>query len=63
MLPSTEADISFIKACKTENLIPTFAKEKLSIKKVNRKLLYKMVEFVMEAELKVNTIQRKNWKI
>ena len=47
-----EADISFIKACKAEQLIPTFAKVKLSIKSANRKLHYKMARLVMEAELK-----------
>ena len=40
-----EADISFIKAYKTEQLIPIFAKVKLSINNVNRKLQYKMVKF------------------
>ena len=36
-----EADISFIKISKTEKLIPIFAKVKLLINNVNRKLQYK----------------------
>ena len=51
-LMKIEAYISFSKACKTELLIPIFAKVKLSINNVNRKLQYKMAKLVMEAELK-----------
>ena len=51
-LMKIEADISVIKACKEEQLIPTFAKGKLSIKSANRELQYKMAKLVMEAELK-----------
>ena len=42
-----EADISFIKTSKTEKLIPIFAKVKLLINNVNRKLQYKMAKLVM----------------
>ena len=37
-LMKIEADISFIKGCKVEQLIPTFAKVKLSIKSANKKI-------------------------
>ena len=47
-----EADISFIKACKVRRLISIFAKAKLSIKSVNRKLQYKMDKLVIQTELK-----------
>ena len=47
-----EADISFNKACKAKQLIPMFAKVKLSIKSVNRKLQYKMAKLVIQTELK-----------
>ena len=57
-----EADISFIKACKAEQLIPTFAKVKLSIKSANRKLHYKMARLVMEAELKDKHNSKKKLK-
>ena len=51
-LMKIEADISFIKACKAKRLIPIFAKAKLSIKSVNRKLQYKMAKLVIQTELK-----------
>ena len=47
-----EVDTSFFKACKAEQLIPTFAKVKLLIKSTNRKLQYKMARLVMDAKLK-----------
>ena len=57
-----EADILFIKACKTEQLIPTFAKVKLSINNVNRKLQYNMAKLVMEEELKDKYNSKKKLK-
>ena len=51
-LMKIEADISFIKACKARRLISIFAKAKLSIKSVNRKLQYKMDKLVIQTELK-----------
>ena len=51
-LMKTEADISFTKACKGEQLTLIFAKVKLSIKSVNRKLQYKITKLIMEAEVK-----------
>ena len=61
-LMKIEADISFIKACKAEQLIPTFAKVKLSIKSTNRKVQYKMTRLVMEAELKDKSHSKKKLK-
>ena len=46
-----EADIYFIKTCKRENIAPTFAKVKLSIKYGNKKLHSKIARLVMETEL------------
>ena len=61
-LMKIEADISFIKACKAEQLIPTFAKVKLSIKSTNRKVQYKMTRLVMKAELKDKRHSKKKLK-
>ena len=47
-LMKTEADISFTR----EQLTLIFAKVKLSIKSVNRKLQYKITKLAMEAEVK-----------
>ena len=47
----TEADIHFIKTCERGNIIPTFAKVKLSIKHGNKKLHSKIARLVMETEL------------
>ena len=57
-----EADISFIKACKAEQLIPTFTKVKLSIKSANRKLQYTMARLVMEGEIKDKHNSKKKLK-
>ena len=57
-----EADILFIKACKTEQLISIFAKVKLSINNVNRKLQYNMAKLVMEKELKDKHNSKKKLK-
>ena len=38
-LMKTEADIHIIKACNGENIIPTFAKVKLSIKMVTKNFI------------------------
>ena len=58
-----EADISFIKACKAEQLIPIFAKVKFSVKSANRKLQYKMARLVMKAELNDKHNSKKKLKI
>ena len=50
-LMKIESDIVFIKTCKREQLIPTFAKVKLSIKNANKKLQVKLAKLLMETEL------------
>ena len=47
----TLADIKFIKSCKTEDIIPAFAKVKLSLKHSNYKLKLHIAGLVMEAEM------------
>ena len=44
-------DINFIKICKKEDLIPTFAKEKLAIKSGNNRVKQKIAIVIMNAEL------------
>ena len=46
-----DADIVFIKLCKKEQLIPTFAKVNVSIRKGTYKLKRKIARLVMETEL------------
>ena len=46
----------------TEKLVPMFAKVKLSINNINRKLQYKMAKLVMEAELKDKYNSKKKLK-
>ena len=45
------ADIKFIKSCKNENIIPTFAKVNLSLKHGNYKLQLRIARIAMETEL------------
>ena len=45
-----QSDMKFIKSCKKESLIPTFAKVNLSIKNVYRKLKLRTARIVMESE-------------
>ena len=47
----TLVDIKFIKSCKLENIISTFAKVKLSLKQSNCKLRLHIARLVMEAEM------------
>ena len=47
----TLANIKFVKSCKTESIIPTFAKVKLSLKYSNYKLKLHITRLVMEAEI------------
>ena len=58
----TEADIHFIKTCKRENIIPTFAKVKLSIKHGSKKLHSKIARLVMETELQAKHQTKKKIK-
>ena len=45
------ADIEFIKSCKNENIIPTFAKVNLSLKHGNYKLQLRIARVVMKSKL------------
>ena len=45
------AGIKFIETCKSERLIPTFAKVKLAIKNAKHKLKSKIARLIMETEL------------
>ena len=45
------ADIKFIKLCKVEKIIPTFAKVNLFIKRGSRKLKLLIGRLVMESEI------------
>ena len=55
----TPADIIFIKKCKMENLIPTFAKVNLSIKVGTYKLKRSIARIVMESEMQSKHCEKK----
>ena len=56
----TLADIKIIKSCKChENIIPTFAKVKLSLKHSNYKLKLHITRLVVEAEMPNKHLGRK----
>ena len=57
-----QSDIKFIKSCKKENLIPTFAKVNLSIKTANRKLKLRIARIVMESEMENKHYKKKKLK-
>ena len=46
-----KADIKFIKSCKKDNLIPSFAKVNLTIKNGNGKLKLRIARIAMESEM------------
>lgn len=46
-----KADIKFIKPCKKENLVPSFAKVNLTIKNGNGKLKLRIARIAMESEM------------
>ena len=50
-LLKVQTDIKFIKTCKSERLIPTFANVKLAIKNGKHKLKSKIAPLIMETEL------------
>ena len=56
------ADTAFIKTCKTENLIPTFAKVNLSVKDDNKKLTRRIARIGMESQLQSKHLERKKSK-
>ena len=61
-----QADVEFIKHCKSEKIIPTFAKVNLSLKQSNHKLKSRNAKIVMEAELRNKHREKKqlkrNWR-
>ena len=54
-----QADIKFIKTCKSERLIPTFPNVKLAIKNAKHKLKLKIARLIMETELPSKHNQKK----
>ena len=50
-LMKLQADIKFIKTCKKEYLVPTFAYVKLATRHGNKKLKLRLSKIIMEAEL------------
>ena len=57
-----QTDIKFIKACKQENIIPTFASVKLSLKHNNNKLTKRIARIVMETEIQNKHREKKSLK-
>ena len=57
-----QADIKFIKLCKQENLIPTFANIKLSLNHSNNKLNKPIARIVMEREIQNKHREKKSFK-
>ena len=62
-LMKVEAVIRFIKSCKKENLIPTFAKVKLAIKSGNWKLHLRIARIIMETEMLNKHREKRNLKL
>ena len=52
-------DINFIKTCRRENLIPTFAKVKIAIKINNDKLKQKLARVILDTELQQKHNERR----
>ena len=57
-----QADIKLIKSCKQENLIPTFANIKLSLKYNNNKLKKRIARIVMETQIQNKHREKKSFK-
>ena len=57
-----QSKIKFIKSCKKESLISTFAKVNLSIKNSNRKLKLCIPKIVMESEMENKHLKKKKLK-
>ena len=57
-----QSNIKFIKSCKKESLISTFAKVNLSIKNSNRKLKLCIPKIVMESEMENKHLKKKKLK-
>ena len=56
------ADIKFIKLCKVEKIIPTFAKVNLTIKSGSRKLKLRIARLVMESDIQSKHLEKKKLK-
>ena len=52
--------IKFIKTCKTEALIPTFANVRLSFKQYNPKLIKRICRIAMEDEVQMKHFEKRN---
>ena len=52
------ADIKFIKLCKVEKIMPTFAKVNLSIKSGSRKLKLRIARLMMESEIQSKHLEK-----
>ena len=61
-LMKVEANIRFIKFCKKDNLIPTFAKVNLSIKSGNWKIHLRIARTIMETEIQNKHREKKKLK-
>ena len=61
-LSKVQADIKFIKTCKSKRLIPTFANFKLGIKNAKHKLKSKIAPLITETELQSKHYQKKKIK-
>ena len=57
-----QADIEFIKHCKSENIISAFAKVNVSLKRSNHQLKSRIAKIVMEAELQNRHREKKKSK-
>ena len=55
-------NINFIKTCKTENLLPTFAKVKLVIKSGNKKIQRKITRIIMNTESQQKYYEKRKLK-
>ena len=55
-------NINFIKTCKTENLLTTFAKVKLVIKSGNKKIQRKIARIIMNTELQQKYYEKRKLK-
>ena len=61
-LLKVQTDIKFIKSCKKENLIPTFAKVNLAIRSGSRKLKLRFARIIMESEMENKHHEKKKLK-
>ena len=57
-----QEDIKFVKPCKQENLIPTFANVKLAIKPGKTKLKKKITRLILETELQNKYFEKRKLK-